>query len=327
MTGIPNPAPFKILSLDGGGIRGAFSSAVLASIEGQFGVHLLDHFDLITGTSTGGIIALALAAGVPAFEIREFYRTQGPKIFAPLRGPRRWWRLVASVVRPKHSQTPLKESLRQVFGDRTMGSLKTRVVIPTFNANSGQIRLFKTPHHPRLTRDHTRSVVEVALATSAAPYFLPGLKTAEGERFIDGGVWANNPITVGVVEAIGYLGIPAETIRVLSVGTTCEPFHVDHNVVRRGLLGLALGAVRGQSVGLFMTSQMAGAHAQAKVLLRREEAILRVDQTVAHGRFAMDRVDDIDELMGLAEHVATHAGPAVRELFLKEPAVHGFVGP
>jgi hypothetical protein len=169
-------------------------------------------------------------------------------------------------------------------------------------------------------------VVEVALATSAAPYFLPGLTTPEGERFIDGGVWANNPIAVGVVEAIGYLGIPSETIRVLSVGTTCEPFHVDSNVVRRGVLGLALGAARGQSLGLFLASQMAGAHAQAKVLLRREDAILRVDQTVARGRFAMDRVHDIDELMGLAEHVATHAAPAIRASFLGERAAYPFLG-
>ncbi|NOT08480.1 MAG: patatin-like phospholipase family protein [Gemmatimonadales bacterium] len=313
--------------MDGGGIRGAFSSAVLASIEAQFGVHLLDHFDLITGTSTGGIIALALAAGLPASEIREFYRTQGPKIFAPLRGPRRSLRLLSSVVRPKHSQAPLRESLQAVFGDRTMGSLGTRVVIPTFNANSGEIRLFKTPHHLRLTRDHTRSLVEVALATSAAPYFLPGLTTAEGERFIDGGVWANNPIAVGVIEAIGYLGVPAPSIRVLSVGTTCEPFHVDANVVRRGVLGLVLGAARGQSVGLFMASQMAGAHAMAKVLLGREDAILRLDQAVARGRFAMDRADDIEELVGLAEHVATHAAPAVRELFLAAPGAFPFKGP
>ncbi len=325
MTGSSATSPyFKILSLDGGGIRGAFSSAVLASIEAQFDVRMLDHFDLITGTSTGGIIALALAAGLPASEIREFYRTQGPKIFAPLRGPRRLLRLLSSVVRPKHSQAPLRESLQDVFGDRTMGSLRTRVVIPTFSANSGQIRLFKTPHHPRLTRDHMRSLVEVALATSAAPYFLPGLTTAEGERFIDGGVWANNPIAVGVIEAIGYLGIQAQSIRVLSVGTTCEPFHVDSNLVRRGLLGLALGAVRGQSVGMFMASQMAGAHAQAKVLLGREDAILRIDQTVAAGRFAMDRAEDTQELMGLAEHVATHAAPAVRGLFLSGPPVHPF---
>lgn len=89
----------------------AFSASVLASLEMQFGVRLIDHFDLLVGTSTGGIIALALAAGVPASAIREFYRSAGPRIFAPLRGPLRLWRLVASIVRPKHSQAPLRAAL------------------------------------------------------------------------------------------------------------------------------------------------------------------------------------------------------------------------
>jgi len=205
-----------------------------------------------------------------------------------------------------------------------MESLRTRVVIPTFNCSTGHIRLLKTRHHDRLTRDYTRTLVEVALATSAAPYFLPGYTTMDGERFVDGGVWANNPIAVGVVEAIGCLRVPAESIRVLSIGTTTEPFHLEPNVVKRGLLGIAFGAMRGQSVGLFMAGQTTGAHAQVKVLLGGEDSILRVDRTVALGRFALDRVDDVDELRGLGEDAATHAAPAARRLFLTERAAHPY---
>jgi len=314
----PEPA-FKILSLDGGGIRGAFSASVLASFEAQFGVRLVEYFDLIVGTSTGGIIALGLAAGLPAAEIREFYRTQGPRIFPPLRGGRRLWRLVSSVIRAKHSQGPLKAALSEAFGGRTVGSLETRVVIPAFNCNAGQIRLFKTPHHDRLTRDHSRSLVEVALATTSAPYFLPGYVSAESERFVDGGVWANNPILVGVVEAIGYLQVPADRIHVLSVGTTSEPFHLEPSVLKRGLVGIGLGALRGQSVELFMAGQATGAHGQAKVLLGRDDAILRIDTAVATRRFALDRADDFEELRGLGEHAATSAAPAI-QVFLSERA-------
>lgn len=327
MTTEPSTAPFKILSLDGGGVRGAFSASALASLEMQFGVRLIDHFDLLVGTSTGGIIALALAAGLPATAIREFYRSAGPRIFAPMSGPLRLWRLVSSIVRPKHSQAPLRAALQEVFGDRTIAALKTRVVIPAFSATAGRIRLFKTPHHKRLTRDHSRTLVEVALATSAAPYFLPGLSTNEGERFIDGGVWANNPIAVGVVEAIGYMGIPARCVRVLSIGTTNEPFHIDARVVGAGLIGLLFGALRGQSVGLFMAGQTSAAYAQAKVLLGGDEAIVRVDNTVANGRFSLDRAADIQELCGLGEDAATNAAPQVREAFLDRPAAYPFRAP
>jgi predicted acylesterase/phospholipase RssA len=297
---------------------------VLAACEAQSGARLLDHFDLIAGTSTGGILALGIAAGISAADLRDFYLSDGPRIFPPLGGVRRVGRLLASVVRPKHSQEPLAAALKRVFGDRTMWSLRTRVVIPAFNATAGRIRLFKTRHHERLTRDHTRTLVEVALATSAAPYFLPGLTTADSERYVDGGIWANNPIAVGVIEAVGYLGIPPGIIRVLSVGTTAEPFHVEGGTIGRGLAGIALGALRGQSVGLVMAGQMTGAHAQAKTLLGREQSILRIDPPVARGRFALDRTADLAELRGLGEDAGTRAMPRVRAIFLDAPAAYPY---
>lgn len=76
---------FQILSLDGGGIKGLFSAAVLAKIEEDLGVTVADHFDLITGTSTGGIIALGLGIGLHPREIVHFYVSQGPAIFRQMR--------------------------------------------------------------------------------------------------------------------------------------------------------------------------------------------------------------------------------------------------
>jgi patatin-like phospholipase/acyl hydrolase len=318
-------APFKILSLDGGGIRGAFSATVLACIEEQTGARLRDYFDLITGTSTGGIIALGLAAGLSASDIRDFYVVDGPHIFPPPTGLRRLARTLISVVRPKYSQRPLAVALQHVFGERTMGDLQTRVVIPTFNANSGRIRLFKTRHHDHISHDHSCTLVDVALATSAAPYFLPGHTTARHERFVDGGIWANDPIAVAVIEAVGYLGVPTADVRVLSLGTTSEPYHLKPGTIGRGIVGLGLGVLHGQSVGLAMAAQMTGAQAQAKVLLGGDEPIMRIDPQVAPGRFKLDRVADIPELCGCAEDAALHAMPRVRAQFLDAPAAHPYV--
>lgn len=327
---LTTPAPgdsaprFKILSLDGGGIRGAFSASVLACIEEQTGARLVEHFDLITGTSTGGIIALGLAAGLRAADIRAFYVTEGPRIFPPRRGIRRLTRVAASAFRPKHSQQPLADALCRVFGARTMGDLETRVVIPAFNANAGRIRLFKTRHHDRITRDHLHSLVDVALATSAAPYFLPGHVTARNERYIDGGIWANNPIAVGVIEAVGYLRVPPAAVRVLSLGTTAEAFHLEPSTVGRGIAGLLLGALQGQPIGMAMAAQMTAAHSQAKVLLGSDAAILRIDPHVAPGRFKLDRSADIPELCGYAEETAIHEMPRVRAEFLDGLAAYPY---
>lgn len=315
---------FKVLSLDGGGIKGTFSAAVLAAIEEQGGVRLVDYFDIIVGTSTGGILALAIAAGLPAHEIVEFYVTHGPRIFPPERGPGRWGRLLASTIRPKYVQRPLRTALESVFRARVMGSLQTRVVIPTFSATSGQIRLMKTPHHPRLTRDHSHSLVDVALATSAAPYYLPGHTTTDGERFIDGGVWANNPVAVAVIEAIGYLDVPPEAIEVLSVGTTSEPYHLESGTLKRGCAGLLFGLTNGQSMGLFTASQASAAAAQARVLLKHRDAILRIDPVVRPGRFGMDRSAGQEELRSMGSDAATHAMPDIRRRFLDQRTRYPF---
>ena len=81
--------PFRILSLDGGGIMGAFPASALATFERATGRRIVEHFDLITGTSTGGIIAIGLAMGASMEEITRFYQTEGPKIFPQRTGSRR----------------------------------------------------------------------------------------------------------------------------------------------------------------------------------------------------------------------------------------------
>lgn len=316
MTG---PA-FKVLSLDGGGLRGAFTAALLQAFEGEAKRPLADHFDLVVGTSTGGIIALAVGLGVPLATLRDFYRVDGPAIFpGPLVS---FGRTLNSIWRPKHKQPALRAALQKVFADNRMRDLRTRVVVPTFSGTAGTIRLFKTPHHEHITRDGDRFLVDVALATCAAPYFLPEAVNRE-ERFIDGGLWANNPIAVAVVEAIGYLRVPAASLRVLSVGTSSAPYHIPVNSMRRGLAGV-IGA---QPVDLVMAAQGTGAHAMAKVLLGGEERILRINPTVAHKRFGMDRPSDLPDLMGLGEHEATHAMPRFREEFLDEPSAFPYKGP
>ncbi|HVL68616.1 MAG TPA: patatin-like phospholipase family protein [Vicinamibacterales bacterium] len=124
----PGPAEaarFQILSLDGGGIRGVFSAAILAAIEEDLNIRLADHFDLIAGTSTGGIIALGLGLGLRPADILGFYLEHGPRIFSnPLRlRSALWW------FWRKYRADALETGLRTTFGDRAFGESSKRLVV------------------------------------------------------------------------------------------------------------------------------------------------------------------------------------------------------
>lgn len=308
---------FRILSLDGGGIRGVFAAAVLAETERTLGKRIVDHFDLIVGTSTGGIIALALGLEIPAAKILEFYETQGGMIF-PSTGvvmPR--LRSLRRFFAPKHRPEQLREALVGVLGDRKIGDAKTRLAIVSYDAVRGDVHLFKTAHSAKFDRDFRTPALEAALATSAAPTYLPAFLRADGVRFIDGGVWANCPATVGILEAVAVLGRKAQEIELLSIGTTEAPFDVS---TRRSNGGIASWNWR--LLELLMQAQMKGALAQAK-LLTDHSRLLRVDETVRPGRFFLDAATPgkIEELKALGVQRARHDGPEIRRRFFDVPVV------
>lgn len=212
----------QVLALDGGGLKGLFSASVIKSFEEQLGHSICDHFDLITGTSTGGLIALALGSGKTGSEIQKFYKENGHKIFPRtrylgiLRGIR--WLLFS-----KYSNEVLKNTLKTFLiseeeNQPLLGNSKKRLIIPTFRAKDSTPRLMKTPHAERYKYDWNLPMWAVGMATSAAPTYLPSF-SYDGETYLDGGLWANNPSLVGLVEAKD-LGAQIENIKVLNIGTT-----------------------------------------------------------------------------------------------------------
>jgi uncharacterized protein len=273
---------FQILALDGGGIKGLFSAAVLAALEEDLGTTIAQHFDLIAGTSTGGIIALALGLGVRPKEIVEFYATEGHSIF---KNPYRW-RSVQQWFFRKYSQEPLKKALTKVLGQRTLGDSTKRLVIPAYNLGENDVYLFKTPHHPRLTRDWRVPAWQVALATSAAPTYFPASKHVGNIRHIDGGVWANNPTLVGILEATSMLGVDLRDIRVFNLGTTAALAH------RRGLLDIAGRFVwAADVVDVLLQAQSCGTYAQTQHLIGKDkiERLMAVRLPLVPGRRLVPR--------------------------------------
>jgi len=227
-----NKRPFKILSIDGGGIKGLYSASVLARIEEKTGKKIGDHFDMICGTSTGGLIALALSIGTPAQAVADMYYEKGSKIF-----PVSEFRLVRYFQRTgqflkqllfwgKFSALPLKEILTEMYGDRTMGDAGNLLNIPSYNLLTGMPRVFKYPHKEgKYFMDKDIKMVDVALATSAAPTYLP-IHEHRNILYADGGLWANNPALTGLLEAVQFFVGPGkefDSFDILSVSGGTQP--------------------------------------------------------------------------------------------------------
>lgn len=303
----------QILALDGGGIKGLFSAAVLAKVEEKLDCNIVDHFDLITGTSTGGLIALGLGLGMRPRELVQFYVNAGPRIFSNRMGWR-WWQ---QWVRRKYPQSPLRAALTDTatFGDKILGDSAKRLVIPAYNVGLDQVRVFKTPHHPRLGTDWQIPAWKVALATSAAPTYFQASLHIDKTRLIDGGVWANNPTALGIAEAVSLLGCSLGEISVFSIGTT------DTRVRRRRALdnGGVLQWLRKKDVlDVLMRGQSVGTNGLSQHLIGAEN-LYRIDPVVPSGIYRLDKVN-ADELMAEAEHAALHAAPSIQERFLAHAA-------
>jgi len=294
-----------------------FPASFLSTIEESVGASIADYFDLIVGTSTGGIIALGLGLGLSANDLLRFYEDRGPAIFNG-NGSMGW---IRHFFRAKYNPEPLKQALSAAFGSRRLGDSRKRLVVPSFNVETGEVHVWKTAHHPRLERDYAHSAVEVALSTGAAPTYFPTYKAQSGTPLIDGGVWANNPVAIATVEAIGVLGWEASELRILSLGCTTAPFDIDWG--RKHSLGKSGWATK--IADLFMTAQSASATGMTQHLLPDRNNLVRISPMVGKNRFDLDSVEEIPSLKGLGDFEARKALPHLRSEFFAATAPEDFV--
>jgi len=302
---------FRILSIDGGGIKGVFPAAFLAEIEIALGLRsAAEYFDLIAGTSVGGILALGLGLGLSAQDLVKFLAELGPGIFPPSNRPT--IRLLLGLGR--YDPQPLREGLSRVFGTRTLADSHSRLLIPSFDAKKADIHIYKTAHCARLMMDYRVEAIEVAMSTAAAPTYFPAYDSTNRVTLVDGAVWANNPVGLAVVEAITLLGQRPEDIDVLSLGTTDEVLDFQPKW-HSGLFWLTRGmfaAMRGQSLSaLGMAQHLTGRD-------RGADRVLRVDPMVARGRYRLDGVKELEELRGLGYSEARKHLPYVRDRFFDQ---------
>ncbi len=237
------PKRLRVLSIDGGGMRGLYTAAYLSSLaqryavtRGEAGLDIGKGFDLITGTSTGAIIACALAAGVSLDRVASLYRERGPEIF-PLKLPEKpgvnlAWQAWKRPQYLKAGAAALEDALKTELGDTTLGDIwrdrNIALAVPAVEMSRHHAWVFKTPHLANTRhRDDGYRLVDVCLATTAAPVYRSMTRIDNPDMpghhvFVDGGLWANNPVLVGLIDAL-EMTRPGDRIEIFCLGTCPRP--------------------------------------------------------------------------------------------------------
>lgn len=304
---------YHVLALSGGGYRGLYTATVLNELEQTLGGPLAKRFDLICGTSAGGLLALGLAAEIPASELKALFEVDGPRIF----GRRNWVRqLLGFWWNAKHPSDGLREVLTERFGTQVLGDLKHRVLVPSVNYGTGRGQFFKTPHHPSFELDHKMPIVDVGLATAAAPVYFPLAKNDRGV-FVDGGLVGNAPGFFGLHEVKRFIAPNQEArVRVLAIGTMTIGATVRGNAnPDRGLLKWSSGLF-----DLVMSSQESSVHYMLKQLLGADYFKIDDDATPDQSR----DIKALDKVSEASTHTLRHRGLHAAQRSLGDPAFQVF---
>ncbi|MFD2053714.1 CBASS cGAMP-activated phospholipase [Mesorhizobium calcicola] len=225
MDELPPAAPLqdhlrtRILSLTGGGIRGYFSARALQMLETEADTKIQDSFNTYSGTSIGGLIAIGLAVGISPETIATAIRQHGPTIFKKKwhRGLTNPWRLL----RTAYPQKPLRDAVEAILGDKAktkLGEVEVPLLVPALDFRRSAPRIFVSKPLAGADDDLEITLLDVALATSAAPTYFPPHRIRDG-IFVDGGLLANSPDMIAAQRCSDSLGADWNGIRILSVGT------------------------------------------------------------------------------------------------------------
>lgn len=310
----------RILCLDGGGIKGAYAASFLAAIDEKLEHPINQYFDLIVGTSAGGFIALGLGSGMSTKEIRNLFVERGKEIF-PFSNNKgmKWLKQklfqFRGVFRPQKQSQCLKKVLDETFYNKQLGESENRLVIPAWGKDTRRVHLYKTSHHERLQNDYREFIVDIAMATAAAPSYFAPYTNSDGQTFIDGGVYANNPIAIAAVESISILNWNPNSLHILSLGSPWElpPLR------SKGYSLLFPCKV----ADLFLHAQSESANGMASLILGDSIEKNRIFRYAPQGNPKDTNLYDmskVEHLIALGKSDAREKLPLIKDIFFTEPA-------
>lgn len=292
---------FKILSLDGGGIRGIFSARILDLMNDKLGINTYNSFDLLVGTSTGSIVAAAIATRYDLSKLVRDYERYAPRIFKKRFS-------LCGFLRSKYDNKVLENLLRESFGEVTLGHIKTPLIINATNVSTGSVHVFKSSYQEdRRGGDYSRDgdvpLYRAVLASCSAPVYFNPVEIA-GDLICDGGLWANNPALVGYVDAVRNFNKNPEKIRMLSIGTgNTRQFYPPSFT-----WGLITGWKREKIVNFAMLSQTQ--YSENCLNLIMPENILRINPEI--GNWDLDDYKVLPTLKSLASQQVTNCGELIK---------------
>ena len=207
---------FKILSLDGGGVRGIYSACLLNLIEEKIGISIFDAFDLVVGTSAGSIVAASVAINGEMRQLAERYESCMQTVFKSK--PYRY-----GLFGSKYKIADLEKELKAWFQETKLGEVKKPLIINATNVSTGRVHVFKSAYqHMRRNGDYIRDgeipLYKAVLASCAAPAYFDPVCVSD-DLICDGGLWANNPSMVGYVDAVSNFQQDPANVRIFSVGS------------------------------------------------------------------------------------------------------------
>lgn len=301
--------PFRILSIDGGGIRGIYPAYILKRVQEEFKIDFPKQFDLIIGTSTGSIVAAALAMDYPIGDVVDFYEQEGQRIFR-----KQPWSF-RGFSRSQYSKTHLRTLLEGIFGQRTLSDAKTRLTIPATDLSNGRVHVFKSPYLDEFVRDKNVSIVEAVLASCSAPlYFDPQI--VGPYLLADGGLWANNPSLVALTEAIGKLRGNLSEVRLFSLGTGLGQKYYDPHQVERRKWGLVRGWGGKKLIDTLLNLQSISAQNMAGLMLT-DSRFLRINFE-SDGELALDSTEIISWLKSRADQDFTYNASKIKNFLISK---------
>ena len=297
---------FRILTIDGGGFRGAYSAYLLKKIEQECGVSLHESFDLIAGTSTGSIIAAALACKKPASEIFDMYEQHGQAIF------RKRWFCRLGLFGSKYKSTYLKSVLESVFGDKTLGNVSYPLIIPATDIGNGCVHVFKSQYDNDFVRDKNVRIVDAVLASCSAPTFF-NPHTVGNYQLADGGLWANCPSLVAAIDAKNRLGKAFVDLKILSIGTgTGKQYYPQRKGLLKRLMGWGFATRwgRGRFINMLLNLQSQNANNMLGLILDSGQILrLNFDSDL---ELPLDDPRELADLTSKADHDFSHNSEPIR---------------
>lgn len=298
--------PFRILSIDGGGIRGIYPAHVLLCIEERLQVNLFDTFDMIAGTSTGSIIAAGVATGVPIADIVTMYREHGPRIFHRKRFilP---WKSIQPMFESVYDARYLEDLLTEVFQDKRLGDIKKPLLLPSTDIGNGCVHVLKSGYSKEFTRDNAVLVKDAVLASCSAPTYFDPHRLNE-YLLADGGLWANNPALAAVIDAQKRLGVGQDDIQILTIGTGHSKTMYGTTESRKW--GLINGWRHKEFISFTLSLQSQSALNYLNLMLRPGQ-IKRIDFE-SDQPLPMDDVSTLGNLVTKADHSFTHESESIR---------------